>query len=322
VSCLLAGAYPPNSKQWQWNNGSDAKLGLHWQPFPIETFIPKDDDGLLRMNKKCPNADKELHKISKSDKVLSMLEENEEFLKNLSKLVGKKINSLTKADSVRDVLNIEYNRGYKWSDMKVWSKDYEKEVFDKLLPIAKFLWIVEYDNRLIERTRAGNLIHELVKNMKNKIHRKSTKNYKLFLYSTHDTMLAVLMHALNVFNNEFIPFSASLLFELHQNELNNNYFVRIYYYNETLTQTYPYLLSLPNCDYLTDCPLDKFFSLTKELIPEDWDKECGIEDKSLVDNKWSFNLLVVILLVICLVLIILLVYNKFLLGKRQSYQTI
>jgi hypothetical protein len=82
-------------------------------------------------------------------------------------------------------------------------------------------------------------------------------------------MLAVLMHAFNVFNNELIPFSASLLFELHQNKFKSNYFFSIYYYNETLTQKYPYLLSLPNCDYLTDCPLDKFFSLTKELIAED-----------------------------------------------------
>jgi hypothetical protein len=131
--------------------------------------------------------------------------------------------------------------------------------------------------------------------MKNKIDGKTDEELKLFLYSTHDSMLAVLMHALNVYNNELIPFSASLLFELHQNEINSNYFVRIYYYNETLTDKSPHLLSLPNCDYLTDCPLDKFFSLTKELIPEDWDKECGIEDKSLVDNKWNLNLLDVIL---------------------------
>jgi hypothetical protein len=224
-----------------------------------------------------------------------MLEENEEFLKNLSKIVGKKINSLTKADKIWDTLNIEYSRGYKWSDMKIWSKDYEKEVFDKLLPLAKFSWIVEYDNRLIERTRAGNLINELVNNMKNKIDGKTDEELNLFLYSTHDTMLTVLMYALNVYNNELVPFSASLLFELHQNKSNNNYFVRIYYYNETLTDKSPHLLSLPNCDYLTDCPLDKFFSLTKELIPEDWDKECGIEDKSLVDNKWNLNLLDVIL---------------------------
>jgi hypothetical protein len=82
--------------------------------------------------------------------------------------------------------------------MKIWSKDCEKVVFEKLLPLAKFLWSVEWDNKLIKRTRAGNLINELVNNMKNKIDGKIDVELKLFLYSTHDSMLAVLMHALSV----------------------------------------------------------------------------------------------------------------------------
>jgi hypothetical protein len=110
-------------------------------------------------------------------------------------------------------------------------------------------------------------------NMRNKIEGKTYEELKLFLYSTHDSMLAVLMPALNVFNNQLISFSASLLFQLHQNETNSNYFLRIYYFNETLTQTYPYLLSFPDCDYLTECPFDKFLSLSEELIPEDYDKK-------------------------------------------------
>ena len=47
LSSLLAGAYPPNSKEWQWNNGTDAELGHIWQPIPIETFMPDYDDLVL-----------------------------------------------------------------------------------------------------------------------------------------------------------------------------------------------------------------------------------------------------------------------------------
>ena len=47
VSCLLSGAYPPKQKVWQWNNGSDAELGQLWQPFPIQTFMPSNDDLVL-----------------------------------------------------------------------------------------------------------------------------------------------------------------------------------------------------------------------------------------------------------------------------------
>jgi hypothetical protein len=178
--------------------------------------------------------------------------------------------------------------------MKIWTKDHENVVFEKLLPIAKFLWTVEWDNKVIERLRAGNLIKELENNMKDKTEGKSDEELKIFLYSTHDVILAVLMQALNVFNNELIPFSASLLFELHQNVTNSNYFVRIYYYNETLTDKSPHLLSLPDCNYLTDCPLDKFFTLTKELIPENWNKECS--NSGSKSQMSLFNIIIIIYL--------------------------
>jgi lysosomal acid phosphatase len=317
----LAGSYPPKNKQWQWNNGSDAELGLLWQPFPIETFMPKINDSLLDVDKECPNADKELKKIFSSEKVINILNANKLFLDNLTHFVGQEVNTLKLANRLYEDLLIEYNRGYKWSDMKIWSEDYEKVVFEKLLPLAKFLWAVEWDNKLIERTRAGNLINELVNNMKNKIDGKTDEELNLFLYSTHDTMLAVLMDALNVYNNELIPFSASLLFELHENTSNNNYFVRIYYYNETLTDKSPHLLSLPNCDYLTDCPLDKFFSLTKELIPEDWDKECGTNDKKV--NFFVANIVILVInLVLVFVLVGLIVYNILLSKSRHFYSQI
>ena len=47
VSCLLSGAYPPKKKDRQWNSGSDASLGQLWQPFPIYTFMPRNEDLVL-----------------------------------------------------------------------------------------------------------------------------------------------------------------------------------------------------------------------------------------------------------------------------------
>ena len=43
-AALLAGAYPPKQKEWQWNNGSDPELAHIWQPILIETFIPEKED--------------------------------------------------------------------------------------------------------------------------------------------------------------------------------------------------------------------------------------------------------------------------------------
>ena len=47
VACLLAGAYPVGHKAWVWSNGSDAEIGNVWQPFPIYTFMPNQDDLVL-----------------------------------------------------------------------------------------------------------------------------------------------------------------------------------------------------------------------------------------------------------------------------------
>jgi hypothetical protein len=108
---------------------------------------------------------------------------------------------------------------------------------------------------------------------------------------------------------------------LHQNKSNNNYFIRIYYYNETLTDKNPHLLSLPNCDYLTDYSLDKFFILTKELITEDWDKECGINDKKV--NFFVANIVILVInLVLVFVLVALIVYNILLSKSRHFYSQI
>ena len=51
---------------------------------------------------------------------------------------------------------------------------------------------------------------------------------KVYFYSTHDSMIAVLMHSLDVFKNKIIPLSAS-----------QRYFVKLYYINETLNQKDP-----------------------------------------------------------------------------------
>ncbi|CAG2166036.1 unnamed protein product [Oppiella nova] len=113
LSLLLSGAYPPNNTVWQWSNGSDVELAHQWQPFPIETFMPEKYDAILDVEKHCPKADEEMNKIFNSEKVVKLLEENAEFLANLSESVGMEINSLKLTNRVYEDLTLEHNRGYK-----------------------------------------------------------------------------------------------------------------------------------------------------------------------------------------------------------------
>jgi hypothetical protein len=105
--------------------------------------MPQINDSLLDVDKECPNADKESKKIFSSAKVINILNDNKLFLDNLTQFVGQEVNSLKLANRLYEDLLIEYKRGYKWSHMKIWSQDYETVVFEKLSPLAKFLWSVE-----------------------------------------------------------------------------------------------------------------------------------------------------------------------------------
>ncbi len=105
VSSLLAGAFPP-TKAWQWSNASDAPLAKLWQPFAIETFIPQTDDILLTADKKCPNYDAELKKVTDSDKVKSFLKSKADFLANITKITGTKMSEVDYGNYSTDSLSI------------------------------------------------------------------------------------------------------------------------------------------------------------------------------------------------------------------------
>ncbi len=91
-------------------------------------------------------------------------------------------------------------------------------------------------------------------------------------------MIAVLMYDLNVFNHNIPPFGAKLLFELHQNSSHiNEYFIKVYYNNQTLDGT-PHALSFGDCDHSYECGLKDFVSSTKHLLYKDFKRECNSFD--------------------------------------------
>lgn len=324
ASLLLSGAYPPNNMKWQWssNNGTDDKLGSLWQPFPIESFMPKDDDIVMTVDRNCPTAEEELKKILNSETVLKLLDENKDFFDELSEKVGHKVNDLKTINKLYEALVIERNRDLKWSDMKVWTPDYEQMVINKLKPFVVTYWRLEWDNRLIERVRAGPLVEKLLKNFGSYIEGKPIENsvrnpYKMFVYSTHDSKLAVLMNALNIFNDQLIPFGATLLFELHQTPGAVDYFVKIYYFNETLSDLSPHPMSLKDCDNRVDCPFNRFMEISKNVIPDNWERECGVSSSK--QSIFISNLVAMVLnIILLLVLVSLIIFNCYH-NNRSSY---
>lgn len=239
---------------------------------------------VLNDKKNCPKAEEEEQMILESERVVKALEENKEFLTNLSASVGTDMTVLKRAKTLFSDLSVEQSRGYNWSAAGVWSPDYERQVYSVVKSLAELHWDVMWDNSVIERVRAGPLIDELVaKNMASYVKGKPVANslgepYKLLVYSTHDTKLAALLNAFDVFNRKLIPFGAAVLLELHQqsDSDSNDFFVKVFYHNLTLTNATPYLLTLPDCDHQQNCPFNKFAEISERLIPRDWNAFCGL----------------------------------------------
>ncbi|CAG2179762.1 unnamed protein product, partial [Oppiella nova] len=102
TSSLLAGAYPPKQPDWQWNKGEDAKLGLVWQPFPIQTFMPHEDDLVCNQDKECPIVNKERAKIHERPELKKFVEDNKELYANMTKATGWAISTIADASTLYD----------------------------------------------------------------------------------------------------------------------------------------------------------------------------------------------------------------------------
>ncbi|XP_077608409.1 prostatic acid phosphatase isoform X3 [Crocuta crocuta] len=116
------------------------------------------------------------------------------------------------------------------------------------------------------RLQGGVLVSELLNHMKNAT--QPSNHRKLVMYSAHDTTVAGLQMALDVYNGILPPYASCHLMELYLED--GEYFVEMYYRNDTRHE--PYLLTLPGCT--PSCPLAKFAELVAPVIPQDWSTEC------------------------------------------------
>jgi len=169
------------------------------------------------------------------------------------------------------------DHNYYWD--KYWTNNEEKDIVKQLYNSHIMTFRHNWESAIIQRLRAGGLVKELNKNFESVL--KNTNNKKVYVYSTHDTVIAAFLNAMNIYNDQLPPFGATLFFELHNNKVRNSndpdhYFVRVFYHNETVvTPGIPHSIQLNNCQKLTDCPINQYIDSTKHLLYEDFDKECN-----------------------------------------------
>ncbi|KAJ6590608.1 histidine phosphatase superfamily [Mycena vulgaris] len=146
----------------------------------------------------------------------------------------------------------------------------------------------------VRRLGLGPLLSDLSQKMQQKVDRGDEDPLKILVHSTHDTALAALCSTLDVFDEKWPAFTASITFELFKKSqpadkrsylqtilspftaaANPEYFVRMRYQNKNM--------ALPICadegKHLAGspefCTLAAFRARVKELTPGDWDAECA-----------------------------------------------
>ncbi|XP_014472126.1 PREDICTED: venom acid phosphatase Acph-1-like [Dinoponera quadriceps] len=246
LQLVLAGLYPPPVVQ-RWNKW------LNWQPIPA-SYTPRVDDGLILADE-CPEYLDEYERVLESPEVQSMLDQFKDLRSSLMKLTGKKLE--------RPSLDYYYLYHTFIAESSLglplpeWVYDYfpSGQLFDAT--------IASYDisskNDKLKKLFAGPLIRAMTDNMIKT--QNGASPAKIYLYGGHETNIAALLKALEVYETHVPEYSSAIIIELLQ--IGFDYYVKLLYY----LGIPPVIkeLTIPGCEVL--CPFDKFLDLTEKLIP-------------------------------------------------------
>lgn len=284
VQCLLAGAYPPTGRLV-------IDPELHWQPFPIMTQ-PRIHDPMLNPASSCPAAERELNRIRNSASVVAYREKSKQLMEYLTLNTGENVTDLTTAEYINDDLIVEMMNGYHppaWANEKVRTELKALSdmtfVFDGMTPrIQRFrTGVFLKDLKMILKERPGPHDPPLRKGHVFKPTSEDDYPKKLHIYSTHDTMVSVVLQALGAFNNKAPPYAASVIIEHWQHGEDN--FLKFFYLNVTESeQLIPIVVR--GCPQTGWCHVPHFLKAMSPFIVDKWNEECNTDtdDDNLIGN--------------------------------------
>uniref|UniRef100_A0A9J7X7A0 Lysosomal acid phosphatase n=1 Tax=Cyprinus carpio carpio TaxID=630221 RepID=A0A9J7X7A0_CYPCA len=286
----LAGMFPPNGSE-------EFNPDLKWQPIPVHT-VPVDKEKLLSFPlEDCPRYTQLMNETEKTDIFLNMTETYKELIEMVRNKTGLEKANIETIWSFYDTLFCEAKHGMRPPD---WVTPSVMETLKMLKNFGFQILFGIYKRKEKCRLQGGLLLDQIIKNLSNAAAPDSKQEVKMMVYSAHDTTVVALQEALNVFNGLQPPYASCHLIELHQEE-NGMFTVEMFYRNDTNVSE-PYPVSLPGCSQR--CPLQDFMNLTREVIPQDRDKECQI-------RKEATDTAVIIGLAVCGCLLFLLVLLLF-----------
>ncbi|KDQ22366.1 hypothetical protein PLEOSDRAFT_1079741 [Pleurotus ostreatus PC15] len=211
--------------------------------------------------------------------------------RRLSKYIGGhpvRVDGKPRASGIMDTIRAASAHG-----IKVPPEFEEKAVVDLIEKAVVAEWFSDKTEE-VRRLGMGLLLSDLSRKMSRKVSLGDQDPVKILVHSTHDTAIAALCSTLDVYDELWPPFTASITFELFskssepsrghpsylQGILNpfrpREHYVRVRYQNKNM--------ALPFCGtegkhlsgHAEFCTLAAFQERVEELTPLDYDAECSI----------------------------------------------
>ncbi|XP_029165964.1 uncharacterized protein LOC114936816 [Nylanderia fulva] len=256
LQLVLAALFPPTDTRQRWN------ADLNWQPIPT-TYIPRVDDNFF-LSDECPQFLDEYERILNLPEIKQKMSQFTDIMNKLTDLTGKKI------EKPLDLYYL-YHTFVSESSLNLtlpnWAYDYfpDGPLFDGIVTaydIANF-------TPLIRRLYAGPVIRAMLDNMiiAQMPHTKSLDT-KIYLYSGHESNIATMLHAFNLYKPHVPEYSSAVILELLQQD--KQYYVKFLYYRGIPSIIEE--LQIPGCEKL--CVFHKFLNLIQDLIPSDEEMVC------------------------------------------------
>ncbi|KAL6447436.1 hypothetical protein ACFW04_001557 [Cataglyphis niger] len=146
-----------------------------------------------------------------------------------------------------------------------WAHDYfpDGSLFDAIVLAYK----ISNFTPLIRKIFIGPIIRIILDNMIAKKN-MNLSDTKIYLYSGHESNIAAMLHAFNLYKPHVPEYSSAVILELLQQ--NKQYYVKFLHY----LGIPPIIdeLQIPDCEIL--CPFDKFSDLIQDLIPSNEEIIC------------------------------------------------
>ncbi|KAF8774860.1 Lysosomal acid phosphatase like protein [Argiope bruennichi] len=232
-----------------------------WQPIFIQYGNQTIEKSLN--NLPCPSADEETRRILSEE--IKMLQNYEGLIYFWQENSGWNFESLKDIEALYDVIQTEakYNL-----NIPTWAQNY----WSYLQYLHDLSFILKLKTNQQKRLRGGPLVDLVFDKMKKKASEELGKT-KVFVYSTHGLNIAAYLSALGMWNGMEPESCATVLIELYRHQ--DDHYIRHMYLNSTTPEREPqqyHVLTVPGCGEF--CPLDYILEISKDMIPQNWDKEC------------------------------------------------